>query len=204
MTRRSEFDDARERRTTAEEPEFRAAEDRIGTAAGRAALFNVTADIGGYFQERLLPGAFTESLAVDDVRALFDHDPGRVLGRSSAGTLRLSEDAAGLSCEIDLPDTSDGRDLVALLRRRDITGMSFGFEVMHDEWDDSGDIPLRTIHRVKLWEVSAVTWPAYSGTSIAMRSLEEARKAVRASNYRFARARVAERRARQEARFRGL
>lgn len=163
-----------ERRALAAPPEVRA-DDGAMVARGYAALFNSEADIGGYFREVIAPGAFRETLKNDDIRALIDHDTGRVIGRSSAGTLRLKEDDKGLSVEIDLPDTTDGRDLAVQLERGDISGMSFGFIVRHDEWDETSDPPTRTIHAVDLLEVSAVAFPAYGDTEIALRSLENAR-----------------------------
>lgn len=144
-------------------------------AAGYAAVFNSETNIGGYFREVIAPGAFSESIAEGNVRAYFDHDTGRVLGRQSAGTLRLSEDERGLAVEIDLPNTSDGRDVTELLDRGDVDGMSFAFRVRHEEWDETVDPPLRTIHSLELREVSIVSEPQYSDTSIALRSLEAAK-----------------------------
>src|SRR5690606_19161246 len=123
--------------------EVRADGDEQGSvAAGYAATFNSRTEIGDWFTEVIAPGAFAESLKTADVRALFDHDSAKVLGRSSAGTLRVSEDDIGLAVEIDLPDTSTGRDVRELLKRGDITGMSFGFRVQKQEWDDTIDPPL--------------------------------------------------------------
>lgn len=169
-----------ERRALTALPEIRAA-DGGRVAAGYAALFDVPTDIAGVFVEKIARGAFSETLKTADVRALIDHDTGRVIGRSRAGTLRLAEDDKGLRVEIDLPDTSDGRDLAVQLERGDITGMSFGFRVRHghDEWDVTGAIPVRTIHAVDLFEVSAVAFPAYDDTSIALRSLDNARREAR-------------------------
>jgi HK97 family phage prohead protease len=116
-----------ERRSLTTPPELRAT-DNGKTIAGYAAVFNDVADIGGSFREIIAPGAFKDTLG-GDVRALVDHDSGRVIGRSTAGTLRLNEDDKGLKVEIDLPDTSDGRDLAVSLTRGDISGMSFGFRV---------------------------------------------------------------------------
>lgn len=164
-----------ERRAHVAPPEVRA-EGAGKVAKGYAALFNSEADIGGCFREIIAAGAFSETLKNSDIRALVDHDSGRVIGRSSAGTLRLKEDDKGLSVEIDLPDTTDGRDLAVSMERGDITGMSFGFIVRHDEWDETSDPPTRTIHKVDLREVSAVAFPAYGDTEIALRSLEEARR----------------------------
>jgi len=186
--------------------------DNGKTARGYAALFNTRADIGGMFYETIAPGAFDGQLGAD-VRALVDHDTGRVIGRTKAGTLRLSVDTKGLAVEIDLPDTSDGRDLAVQLERGDISGMSFGFRVLKDEWDDSGDIPSRTIRAIELFEVSAVAFPAYDNTSIALRSLERARTAGeneaeaerrKKENDLAAKRRIAVRKARMEQQIRGI
>ena len=88
-----------------------------------------------------------------------------------------------MAVEIDLPDTSDGRDVRELLKRGDIDGMSFGFIVTREEWDETSDPPTRTIHSVILREVSVVSEPAYGDTSIALRGLEGARKEKRAKNF---------------------
>ena len=164
-----------ERRALTSPLEVRAA-DAVRTASGYAAMFNSETDIGGYFREVIAPGAFADTLKTSDVRALVDHDTGRVIGRMSAGTLRLAEDDTGLRAEIDLPDTTEGRDLAVLLSRGDISGMSFGFQVRKETWDETGDMPVRTIQAVDLYEVSAVAFPAYDDTSIALRSLEEAQE----------------------------
>ncbi|CAH1672016.1 HK97 family phage prohead protease [Chelatococcus asaccharovorans] len=191
-----------ERRSLVRAVEHRADDDGKVTVVGYAAVVGEIADIGGYFHEVLAPGAFTETLKTADVRAYFDHDRGRVLGRKSAGTLRLSEDAKGLAVEIDLPDTSDGRDVRVLIERGDVSGMSFGFVVTRQEWDETGDIPVRTIHEVELHEVSIVSEPAYDGTSIAMRSLEKVRNERQAPHP--AHQRIASRRALMEQRFRRI
>ena len=164
-----------EKRALAAPPELRAA-DGVKVARGYAALFNTRTQIGDWFIEELAEGAFSETLKSADVRALVNHDTGRVIGRSTAGTLRLNEDKRGLFVEIDLPDTSDGRDLAVQLERGDISGMSFGFRVTKETWDETGEMPVRTIHAAELFEVSAVAFPAYEDTEIALRSLESARE----------------------------
>jgi HK97 family phage prohead protease len=175
------------------------------TIAGYAAVFNSETDIGGQFRETIAPGAFKASLA-SDVRALFDHDSSHVLGRTKAGTLRLTEDERGLAVEIDLPDTQAGRDLRVSMERGDIDGMSFGFRVTDQEWDERGDIPLRTIRGVELFEVSVVTFPAYADTEVALRSLNEAKDERQKAEYNAAqaKARIAARRAASEQKFRGI
>ena len=183
--------------------ERRADGDKM-TLTGYAAVFGEVADIGGYFNEVIARGAFTETLKTSDVRAYFDHDSGRILGRSSAGTLRLSEDDKGLAVEIDLPDTSDGRDVRALVERGDVSGMSFSFSAVKQTWDETTDPPTRTIQELRLYEVSVVSDPAYEGTSVALRSRDEARKDKREQNFRSASARISARSAEAEQRFRDI
>jgi len=166
-------------------------------------VFNSPADIGGRFTEIIAPGAFAAALGAD-VRALIDHDPGRVIGRSKAGTLRLSEDAIGLVVEIDLPDTSDGRDLAVSIERGDISGMSFAFKSTKENWDETDPKkPKRIILGLDLRDVSVVAFPAYPDTSVALRSLADARKAQRVTNHLSAIRRI-QRKAETEARIRGL
>lgn len=188
------------------------AEDGKRTLVGYAAIFNSDTTIGDYFIERIDPAAFNKAVGAD-VRALVDHDTGRVIGRTKSGTLRLAVDTRGLKVEIDIPDTRDGNDLWVLVERGDISGMSFGFRVTKQEWDETGDLPVRTILEVELYEVSAVAFPAYDDTSLAKRSLEAARAEresldsdaeQRAANAAAARRRVSERRARMEQKFRGI
>ena len=117
---------------------------------GHAAVFNVLGD-GGWFREKVAPGAFADSIQVDDVRALFNHDPNYVLGRNRAGTLKLSEDDRGLKIEIDPPDTQVARDLMVSLERGDISQMSFGFEVVKQSWEKASEknmLDVRTLERV--------------------------------------------------------
>lgn len=193
-----------ERRSLVAAPELREG-DKGKTIAGYAAVFNEETDIGGAFREIIAPGAFKGTLD-RDIRALVDHDSGRVIGRSKAGTLRLNEDSHGLAVEVDLPDTTDGRDLAVSLSRGDISGMSFGFRVTHDEWDETKEIPTRTIRAVELFEVSAVAFPAYDGTELALRSLNEAKgeREKAEHNAAQARARIAARKAESEQKFRGI
>ena len=178
-----------EKRSIVVKVEQRAADGK-STVAGYAAVFGEVADIGGYFHEVIARGAFTNTIKIADVRAYFDHNRGRVLGRSSSGTLRLSEDNKGLAVEIDLPDTTDGRDVRELISRGDVTGMSFGFRVLRQEWDEISDPPKRTILEVELDEVSIVSEPAYDGAQIALRSLEEAKKEKRQHNFSAAQTRL--------------
>lgn len=162
------------------------------TIAGYAAVFNSPADIGGCWVEVITPGAFAETLrSGQDVLALYSHELERLLGRQSAGTLRLKEDDKGLAVEIDLPDTSDGRDVGVLVQRGDLKGMSFGFCVTKQEWDETVTPPKRTIMAVDLREVTVTADPAYDDTEIGMRSLESARRERRGQNFTAAARRLA-------------
>ena len=177
---------------------FAQGEAGIGTASGYAVLFHNRTDIGGWWTEQFAPGVFAESLGQRDVVALHSHDDARPVGRRSRGTLRLNEDERGLAFENDLPDTSDGRDLKVQLERGDIEGMSFRFVSRHDEWDETVDPPLRTIHKADLIEVTYTAFPAYPDTEVGMRSLDQARTEKRQHNKSGALARLRMRQSQRE------
>ena len=148
------------------------------TLVGHAAVFNVEAIIAGMFRESIAPRAFRKTIKESDVRALFNHDPAHVLGRNKAGTLRLSEDDAGLAYEIDLPDTQTARDLWTSIDRGDITQSSFAFEAVKElrtEPDvEAGEtLPLFVVKEARLWDVSPVTYPAYEQTDVTARTAAE-------------------------------
>ena len=138
---------------------------------GYAAVFNsASEDFGGWI-EKIDRGAFASDLKdAKDVRALIDHDTGRVIGRTSAGTLKLSEDDRGLSVDLDLPDTTDARDLLANIEAGNIDAMSFGFRARDAVWEEGKEYDVRTLRDVELLEVSVVAFPAYPATSIGTRS----------------------------------
>ena len=165
-----------ERRTATEGVELREEGDTL-TAVGYAATFNSLSQNLGGFVEEVRNGAFVSTLNQADVRALFNHEPDHLLGRSTTGTLRLAEDDHGLRYEIDLPNTTLGRDVAELLRRGDISGSSFGFRTISDEWSETDDgYPLRTLTAVALRDVGPVTFPAYSSTEASLRSLADDRE----------------------------
>jgi HK97 family phage prohead protease len=136
---------------------------------GYAALYGVDTRIKD-FTEVILPGAFTETLREGrDILAFVDHDPKAVLARTRSGTLRLAEDSRGLHFDLDVPNTSFGRDVLELAERGDIGGASFAFTVRdHGErWADDR----RELRSVNLHEISIVSaWPAYDGTVVAARA----------------------------------
>jgi len=169
-----------ERRSFAGDVELRAAAEGSkspGTLVGYAAVFDsLSEDLCG-FKERIAPGAFARALKDCDIRALRNHEPESLLGRLKSGTLRLAEDARGLRMEVDLPDTTVGRDTAEMVRRGDMSGCSFSFQEKAVDWDYNSDPPVRTLRDVDVYDAGPVTYPAYRDTSVALRSLEQNRPA---------------------------
>lgn len=143
---------------------------------GTAIVFNsLSVNLGG-FREIIKPEAVDRTLREGiDVRALIDHDTGKILGRLRAGTLALHKEARGLKVVIDPPDTSYARDLMASVERGDISGMSFKFHVLRDEWRKEDGQAIRDVTDMTFSEVSVVGFPAYEQTdvTVAMRSLQQ-------------------------------
>lgn len=147
------------------------ADENDGKIRGYAAVFDsLSEDLGG-FREKIAKGAFSDTLNAD-VRALWNHDANIVLGRTTAGTLTLREDNHGLAIEIDPPNTQQANDLLISIRRGDVSQMSFGFYTKDDSWEKRDGENIRTLRKVELFDVSPVTYPAYSDTSVATRSLD--------------------------------
>ena len=146
-------------------------DDKSPKIVGHAAIFNEYADIL-WWKERMMPGAFKSSIKSDDIRALFNHDPNYVLGRNKAGTLKLREDDKGLFIDVTPPDTQFANDLIKLIERGDISQMSFAFQVIEDKWEygEDKEPDKRDVMKVKLYDVSPVTYPAFEGTDVAIRS----------------------------------
>lgn len=157
---------------------------------GYGANFNMLSENLGGFREVLMPGCFKECLASSDVRALINHDPNLITGRTASGTLRLVEDEKGLRFENDPPDTSYAKDLQVSMKRGDINQCSFGFKVAEggDSWaKDSDSLWIRTITKVeRLFDVSYVTYPAYTQTSCAVRSMLKRESELEAEEQRKA------------------
>jgi HK97 family phage prohead protease len=137
---------------------------------GYAAVFNRLSEKLGYFREKISPGAFRNSLKNADVRAVWNHDPNYVLGRTTSGTLRLEEDQIGLRMEADPPETQWAKDFLVSIRRGDVNQMSFSFDTIRDEWTSNEDATIRTLLEVELYDVSPVTFPAYPDTSVVARN----------------------------------
>jgi len=150
------------------------ADKEEGTIEGYAAVFNEETSIAGMFREVVKPGAFKRAIKEkQDVRALWNHDPNHILGRTKADTLTIEEDRKGLWISIVPPNTRFASDLVESIRRGDVDQMSFAFIATEEKWIEKKDEPaLREIIDVDLYDVSPVTYPAYEGTEVGLRSAE--------------------------------
>ena len=164
-----------EKRTNEVQFELRAVEGGDGmTFTGYAAVFNSPSEPLPFI-ERIAPGAFKRSLkARNDIKLIWNHDTGSVLGSTRAGTLKLEEDNYGLRVTAMLPETTLGKDVRTLVQRGDVSAMSFGFSVPAngDSWNTDGTE--RTLRSVRIHEVSIVAFPAYSQTAgtAAVRSFD--------------------------------
>lgn len=161
---------ATETRVNPGKVELRSGDSR--TMFGYAAVFGKLSQNLGGFVERVEPTAFNRTLDSSDVLALVNHEANQVLGRSSAGTLRLNVDSIGLRYEIDPPNTTYARDLIESMQRGDIKSSSFSFLTIDEEWaTTNNDFPLRKLKEVKLVDVSVVTFPAYPDAVSGIRNL---------------------------------
>ena len=140
------------------------------TIKGYASVFNTLSEDLGGFREVIAPKSFSRCLSMNaDVRCLVDHLPSSILGRSTAGTLRLREDNVGLAIECDLPETRLGEDTLISIRRGDLNSMSFGFICVDESWSVMPDgTKLRTVSDADLFDVSVVTYPAYKSSSVGV------------------------------------
>lgn len=159
---------------TSDDIEVRASEDgSLPTIRGYTAVFDQEIEIHsawGSFRETIRPGAFRSAIdARQDVRALFNHDANNIFARTKNNTLKISEDERGLYIEAQPADTSLARDLVALIERGDVTGMSFAFTIKKVRWEENSeeDTPdLREILEIEqLYDVGPVVYPAYDETT---------------------------------------
>jgi hypothetical protein len=161
------YDSGVERRSYDVHAEFEQREEgQLPAIVGHASVFNSLSEPIGEFREKILPGAFRDSIEKDDVCALWNHNSDYVLGRTSNETLKLEEDEEGLRCEIIPPNTTYASDFVESIRRGDVRQMSFGFIAEDEEWD--GDV--RILKKVTLFDVSPTPYPAYPQTDVSVRS----------------------------------
>lgn len=138
---------------------------------GYFSVFGSNYEIAPGASESIDPHAFDEALERDDVRVLIDHDTRLVLGRTKAGTAELRVDNHGLWGSVIInPDDSDAMNAYARNKRGDVTQASFGFDILDEETDKRADGSIHwTIKKVKLYEVSLCTFPAYQETELQAR-----------------------------------
>ena len=137
--------------------------------SGYFAVFNSEYEIWPGAVESVAETAFDGALS-DDIRCLINHETRLVLGRNKAGTLTLKTDARGLWGEVKInPNDQDAVNLYERVKRGDVDQCSFGFDILDEEFEDRGDLVKWTIKKVKLYEVSVVTFPAYEETSVSAR-----------------------------------
>ena len=148
----------------------------LGRLRGYGAVFKSDSEEmmdarGRRFVEQIVPGAFAKTLSSKrGVAFLWGHDPDRPMAKTPH-TMQLREDSQGLLVDVQLPDTSDGRDLRTLVADGTIDAMSFGFHVIQERWEQRDGKPdLRNLLEIELHEVSAVLWPAYPATKLALAS----------------------------------
>lgn len=166
--------------STGQKFEIRSNADGSRTISGYAVTWqDLSRNLGG-FKEKASKGCFAQSLKDNpDVMCLYGHDPNQILGRVSSGTLTIAEDSKGLRFSCKLPNTSTANDLIELMDRGDLRNMSFGFSVPQggDDWSDVGGEVVRTLLQVTLYEISVVGDPAYTTSSVNLRSAPAAIRA---------------------------
>lgn len=140
---------------------------------GYFAVFNSNYQIFDDLSESIAPGAFDDTLG-DDIRALINHDSSLVLGRNTAHTLDLRQDGHGLWGSITInPNDQDAMNLYARVQRGDVDQCSFGFDILSEDYDVREDGSVHwTIRKVRLYEVSVCTFPAYEETNVKARSAQ--------------------------------
>lgn len=162
---------ARQARALMTNFEVRSEENGDQYIEGYFAVFNSNYDMGGGLSESIAPGAFTDSLS-GDIRCLTNHDTRLVLGRTSAHTFEVRQDEHGLWGRVLInPNDQDAMNTKARVNRGDINQASIGFDIISEDTDirDDGSIHW-TIRKIKLYECSVVTFPAYEETNLAARS----------------------------------
>lgn len=161
--------DIRQLRCTTSEFQTREDGEKL-SIEGYFSVFNSNYEIAPGMSESFAPGAFSETLS-DDIRALINHDTTLVLGRNKAKTLELVEDARGLWGRIDINRNDvDAMNMYERVKRRDVDQCSIGFDILSEDTDIREDGSIHwTITKVKLYEVSCCTFPAYEETSISAR-----------------------------------
>lgn len=164
------------RQTSMRATEFAARDDdNTPVIEGYFAVFNSNYDIAPGMSESIAPGAFSEALG-GDIRALVNHDTTLVLGRNTKNTLELREDSHGLWGQVRInPNDSEAMNLYERVKRGDVDGCSIGFDIAEEKTDflENGDVHWTIEKVLPLYEVSAVTFPAYQETNVSARAAQK-------------------------------
>jgi len=170
-----------------EELEVRADDNGTGIRGYAAVFDKMSVPLYG-FREKIAAGAFKYSLEHKKrILALWNHDSSLPIGSTDGGQLKLSEDTRGLFFDLEPIDTTTGRDVKEMIRSGVVKGVSFGFVVKKDQWDQTDPRNVvRTLLDVDLIEISPTAFPAYPQTSAAVRSEEEVYRSFLAAQERSA------------------
>lgn len=145
------------------------------TLEGYGAVFGTPTRIDsweGLFDETIARGAFAKTISERKPVLQFDHGRDAATGSVPIGSIaELREDSKGLFVQARMHDNARVEPIRQAIASGAIDGMSFRFRVIREEWDESGDIPMRTINEVELFELGPVVFPAYESTSVGVRSL---------------------------------
>lgn len=173
-----------EKRFNQHKIEVRAKEGEPTVLVGYAAVFNSpSCDMWGIV-EYVKRGAFARSLKENNQKALWNHNSDFVLGSTRAGTLKLWEDDKGLAFELTPPNTQAGKDAIESIRRGDVEGNSFGFQIKKQSWDETDPKNVkRYLEEVDLREISPTPFPAYEDTELGIRDAFKNREVVKVENY---------------------
>jgi len=172
---KKEMSDVKEIRSMSIPAKVNRENGKIKSIVGYPIVYNKDSEDMG-FVERIAPGAAKKALKRSDVRALKNHDPNLIFGRQGVN-LTLRDTADGLYYEATPINTRNFSDIAEEIDAGLLTGQSFGFTILNDEWEGlDSDSPKRTITEIgQIFDVGPVTFPAYTDTSVALRSLERAK-----------------------------
>jgi len=168
--------------------------DNAPGVTGYGSVAGQSTTIEGYFSdwdEEVSHGAWTKTIAESArIMSMFNHDPGRLLGATDAGTLTLSEDVGGLLYDVDINSEDPmAMSVHAQVGRGDVRGSSVWFQVVREQWsypNDENDLerPHRLILEGRLFETGPVTWPAFDQTTAAARSAASLETVLRTAGVR--------------------
>ncbi|MGX4645663.1 HK97 family phage prohead protease [Holzapfeliella sp. JNUCC 80] len=163
----------KKRTSLVDDAKFRTAETDNGEKVieGYFVVFDELTNLFGDFYEKVSSDAISDNINNQDVRALYDHDTSKVLGRTKSGTLTLTKDSKGLWGKITVnEDDSEALSIYSKIKRGDVSQASFGFYINDEDYTSNGNSTISTLTDIELFEVSVIAFPAYASTEISARS----------------------------------